>query len=233
MSILRKLSQESLKMQELGKTLNLTATETFRQLQRLSDKSLISKANDGSYSLTSYGKIALFLLPSFEFIIKHKQYFLEHDIWQLPSEFIYRIGELNNATLSSDIPANLNRVEEMIKVANEYLWTLSGQVLAAHGRAMAERCQRGLKFRSIHSLEAQPSEIKYPGLENCIERRYMKKIPGIIVITEKEACFALPFLNGKPDYIAFFGDHPVFRKWVYDLYRFYWETSEAQHKTLR
>jgi len=232
MSIMRKLSQESLKMQELGKTLNLTATETFRQLQRLSDKSLISKATDGSYRLTSYGRIALFLLPSLELIIKQKQYFLEHDIWQLPPEFIHRIGELNGATLSSDIPANLNRVEEMIKVADEYLWTLSGQVLAAHSRAMVERCQRGLRFRSIHSIELMQSEIQYPGLEHRIERRYMKKIPGIIVVTEKEAVIALPYLNGKPDYAAFFGKDPDFRKWVCDLYRCYWEKGEAPHKPI-
>jgi hypothetical protein len=40
----------------------------------------------------------------------------------------------------------------------------------------------------------------------------MKKIPGIIVVTEKEACLALLFLNCKPDYVAFFGNDPAFRR---------------------
>jgi predicted transcriptional regulator len=229
-AILRKLSQGSMKMQELGRTLDLTATETFRQLQRLCEASLLTKMVDGNYSLTSYGKAILFLCPSFEFLLKHKPYFLEHDIWQLPTEFIFRLGELSKGALKSNIPENLNHVEEMIKGAEKYLWTLSSQILAAHSRIMIERCQKGLKFRSIHPRELIPSEVHVPEISHCIERRYLAQLPGILVVTEKEALVALPFINGKQDYAAFFGSDPAFIKWVTDLHQHYWMQGESIHR---
>lgn len=230
MSILSKLSQESMKMQELGRSLNLTATETFRQLQRLTEVQLISKNIDGSYSITPYGRAILFLCPSFEFLLKNRQYFLNHDIMQIPPEFIYRLGELNGGELRTEIPDNLNRVEQIIKSAKEYLWVLSSRVLDAHSRAMVEGCKMGLKFRSLHDWSLITSEAEQSEVERCIERRYIQRTPGIVIITEKEAVISFPFMDGKPDYVAFFGVDPAFRKWVTDFYLYFWEKGETQKK---
>ena len=69
----------------------MTATEAFRQLQRLSEAKLIQKLPEGTYAITQYGKLTLQLLPSLDFIYKHKEYFLNHDIWKLPYSFVNRI----------------------------------------------------------------------------------------------------------------------------------------------
>ena len=222
LGILRELSHNSLKMQEIGRALDLSATETFRQLQKLSEDSFISKTVEGNYNLTSYGKFILFLCPSFEFILKHKQYFLEHNVWQLPPEFLYRIGELSGGELKLEIPENLNHVEEMINTAQDYLWTFTNQILSAHTRAMVERCRRGLKYGALLHQDLIASLSHEPEIEHCIERRYLPQTPAIVVITEKEAVVALPFVSGKSDYAAFFGNDPSFRKWMTDLYNHYW-----------
>jgi len=232
MSILLQLQERSWKMHELGKSLDLTTTETFRQLQRLSKTAFIAKDVDGSYSLTPFGKLVLFLSPSFEFIFRHKQYFLEHDIWQLPPEFIFRIGELNKGTLTEQFEA-VKRVEEMIKAAEKHIWTLTSQVFAVHGRAVEERFKKGVKFRSLHPKDMLPTELDYPEFKEYIERRYLPKTPEIIVITEKEAMLALPLIGGTPDVAAFFGKDPSFKKWATDLYLHYWEQGEALHKSTR
>lgn len=70
-SILRALNEKRWKMNALARKLDLTTTETFRQLQRLSEALFVSKDSDGYYNLTSFGKLVLFLSPSFEFILKH------------------------------------------------------------------------------------------------------------------------------------------------------------------
>ena len=93
--ILRILEKENVKMNELARRLDLTATEVFRQLQRLSDAQLIQKNQEGTFLLTAYGKLLMQLSSSTEFVFKHRQYFLTHDLSKLPQEFINRLGELS------------------------------------------------------------------------------------------------------------------------------------------
>jgi predicted transcriptional regulator len=64
LGILKELSQNKLKMAEVARKLDLTATENFRQLQRLSEAKLIQKLPDGEYTLTEYGKLILYLLSA-------------------------------------------------------------------------------------------------------------------------------------------------------------------------
>lgn len=233
MSILRQLNERSWKMHELGESLDLTTTETFRQLQRLSKTSFVSKNVDGSYSLTSFGKLVLFLSPSFEFVLKHKRYFLEHDIWQLPSEFILRIGELNSGILETELSKVVKRIEEIMKDAEDHIWTLTRQVFAAHAYVLEEKLQEGVNFRSLHPEGMIPIEIDYPQFKDNIERRYLPKITEVMVITEKEAMLALQLMDGNFDFAAFFGKDRIFKKWATDLYLHYWEKSFNQEKNPR
>jgi predicted transcriptional regulator len=229
--ILRQLQKRSWKMHELGESLDLTSTETFRQLQRLSKEAFAAKDADGNYSLTPFGELVLFLSPAFEFIFRHRQYFLEHDIWQLPTEYIFRIGELNSGALCTSLPEVVKHVEEMIKNADEHIWTFTSQVFLAHGRAVEERCREGVKFRSLHPKEMLASELEYPEISHCIERRYLPKVSGVLVVTEKEAMVALPFIGGNLDIAAFFGSDAAFRGWACDLYMHFWGQGVTLGKT--
>ena len=97
LGILRELQAKNLKMQEAARRLDLTATDAFRQLQRLSEASLIRRQPDGSYSITEYGRLVLQSTSSLELLEKHKEYFLTHDLLSLPGQFVNRIGELSHA----------------------------------------------------------------------------------------------------------------------------------------
>ena len=233
LSILRKLNEKRWKMNALARKLDLTTTETFRQLQRLGNASFVSKDVDGFYGLTPFGKLVLFLSPSFEFILKHRQYFLEHDVWSLPSDFIFRIGELSNGVLESNFFDVVKMIEEMIKTAEEHIWTMTSQVLAPHGRAVEERCRVGVKFRSLHPKDMLPAELDYSEFDDHIERRYLPKAPIILVMTEKRAAVSFPFFGDNPDLAAFFGEDPKFKKWVNDLYLHYWKQGEVLRKSAK
>ena len=95
LAILRELLGKSLKPQEMARSLDVTATEAFRQLQRLSDARLVQRQPEGSYTITSYGRLVLHLSSSLGVASKHREYFLGHDIWRLPIQFIDRIGEVS------------------------------------------------------------------------------------------------------------------------------------------
>ena len=78
--ILRELQKENLKMQEIARRLDVTPTEAFRQLERLSAASLVQRQPDGTFALAEYGKLVLQISTSLDFISKHKEYFSTHDL---------------------------------------------------------------------------------------------------------------------------------------------------------
>ena len=91
--MLHMLEANNLKTQEIANRGNLSATEAVRQLQRLTEARLIQRKPDGSYAITEYGKTMMQLSRPFEFVFMHKDYFSTHDLWQIPLQFISRIGE--------------------------------------------------------------------------------------------------------------------------------------------
>ena len=230
LGILNVLRNENLKMHEITRRLDLTATEAFRQLERLCEASLIQKQPEGTYAVTNYGKLILHLFPSFEFAFKHKKYFLTHDVWKLPYLFVNRLAELSQGSLNNEIVEVMNKFEEMIKASEDHVWVITHQVLAAHDNAMKKKLPEGVKFRALlHERLIKPSEIKVPSEKN-VENRVLSDIPGIVLITEKEAGICLFLLNGETGRSALFGSDPLFLKWVNDLFIYYWDQGKRQYK---
>ena len=233
LGILRELQTKPLKMQEVGRKLDLTDTEAFRQLQRLCEASLIQKKTDGAYSITNYGRLMVELSLTLEFVFKRKKYFLEHDIWKLPHPLITRLGDLSKAELKTELAENVNRLEEMTKLSEEYVWSMTDQNISSLSHAMAERLQKGVKFRSIvHEKMVGTPLVQLTSGKN-VERKTLPNIPGILVITEKEACVSLFLFDGKIDYAAFFGSDPLFLRWASDLFHYCWDQGSPLHPNIK
>ena len=224
LGILRKLQKSNLRMPELTRDLELTATETFRQLQRLSEAKLVQKNLDGTFSITQFGKLTLAMTASLEFIYKNKQYFLEHAIFELPPVFLNRIGELSNSVFISEMAAVMNAIERIISEARSYVWIMTDQILESHTRLLTERRHAGVHFRSLLHEKLHNEELAaslYKG--DVVERRFLTNIPAVLVITENEAAFSLFFTNGKLDPTGFFSKDMTFVRWSSDLFIHYWE----------
>ncbi|HER54359.1 MAG TPA: hypothetical protein ENO13_00460, partial [Candidatus Bathyarchaeota archaeon] len=149
LDILHALSVEELRMNELARKVDITATEASRQTQRLQEENIIRKQPDGTYTLTNYGKLVLHFFPTFEFIFKNKEYFLVHNLWQLPHQFVSRLGELSQGKLCTEIAGTVNGIEGMMRTANDHVWAITDQVMDVHSKVMTERLSQGVKFRSL------------------------------------------------------------------------------------
>ncbi|UCD45075.1 MAG: hypothetical protein JSV27_00785, partial [Candidatus Bathyarchaeota archaeon] len=103
MNIMLNLLEERLKLSHVSRKLDMTVTEASRHLQRLSDIQLIEKDVEGMFGPTRFGRLAIKLLSSLDFISMNKQYFLDHDVSNLPDELISRINELSFGTLNTDV----------------------------------------------------------------------------------------------------------------------------------
>lgn len=224
LGILRELQEKDNKMQEVARKLGLTTTDAFRQMQRLSEASLIQKQPDGSYTITQYGRLVLQLSSHLEFLLQHKEYFLTHDLFCLPYQFVNRIGELSGASLSMDSIANLNDAQRMVEEAGRYMWGGGGeQPLKSVGHIAYEKNPNGVKFRFLFPEKYLPDSPVPPELAKNIEWRGLSDIPVNMVLTEKEAGISFRLIGGRADYAAFIGKDPVFLNWVKDLFLYYWD----------
>jgi predicted transcriptional regulator len=218
LDILRELKTKDLKMQEIARQLNLTSTEAFRQLERLSAAMLVQRQPDGAYALTQYGRLELHLAASLEFVSTHKQYFLTHDIWQLPIQFVNRISELAGATLKMGLIESTFKSSQLIGEAKQYMWGISPESLPQPFDAIAKQIPKGVEYRI---LSPQPST-KLSNLEN----RTLTDGSAILALTEKEATVCFRFVDGRVDYAGFIGDDPTFLNWVKDLFLYYWDKGK-------
>lgn len=228
LDILYAVSDERLRMNEITKKVNITATEASRQIQRLCDESLIQKHTDGTYELSNFGQLVLHFMPMFGFFVRHKTYFMDHDIWAIPKEFISRLGELAEGVLVEELAEIVNRIESMMRSAEEYVYVITDQVMNVHSRVMDEQTSKGVKFRSIaHVKLVNPQAKKYQG---DVETRFLKSIPGLLVVTEKEGFFALISEDGKLSQCGFYGTDASLLDWINDIFAYYWERAEKTPK---
>ncbi len=151
LSILREINRQKGKMREIARKLNLSTTDTFRQLQRLNDAMLVQKQNDGNYGITQYGIFVLRSSNNLEFLFKYRPFFSSHDFNRLPSQFLDRIGELSKAEFSSDTMASINVVQRIIREADKYMWTGVAEQPLSIRHILVESIPRDVKYKFLFS----------------------------------------------------------------------------------
>ncbi len=220
------LQAKSLKMQEIGQTLSLTHTEVFRQLQRLSEALLIQKRLDGSYTITPNGILLLQFADAFKFVSKFKQMLLTRDIQRIPYQFTNRLGELDQASLSTDSIEMVNGAEQLIVGAEKYLWIIGERPLSFLGAKAAEKAQKGLSIKMLFDESCRKYYENLPEVKGIIEKRVIAKIPLILIVNEKCAGINMLSIDGRADNAIFFGSDHALLRWANDLFLYYWEQGK-------
>jgi len=230
LGILHGLQMKNLKMQELARKLDLTDTETCRQLQRLNEARLVRKQPDGTYNLTRYANLILNFSSPLDFIARFKDYFLEHDALTLPCEYLFRLGELSESKLSPIIMETFNKVGIMLRNAKERIDCTIEVGSDAHLQIMRQRLTEGLKVRWLiqESFLDKGRELLHP-VTKLPEIRITPKIFYHIYLTDKAAAFCLRCNNGTMDYSSFIGEDQTFLNWANDLYNHEWQRAKPWH----
>jgi predicted transcriptional regulator len=224
-NILFEIQKNGLKMQQLAKLLDMTVTETFRHLQRLTEAKLVEKKVDGSYAITSLGDLACGFLDGFNFILKNSDFFLEHDISILPYEFVDRLGELSKAEICKEPVSSFNRVRKMLDSAEKQFWVLAEQVDSSTKQPSEEKIGVGLDFKFLMQQDLAKAFVNSKA-KVMVGSRFVPKIPVALVVSEKEGSVVFRNRKGVLDYMGLFGTDPKFVKWCQDLFLFYWEKAE-------
>ncbi len=224
--IIEELQTQSLKLGEVAKKLDITATEAFRQLQRLTDAGFLEKTSEGKYRSTPYSRLILESSAAMDFLSRHREYFLSHDTSLIPPQFHARFGELSKAVLYTEMVPNINTGTVVLKDAEERIDVMSDQSLEQHGQIIRQRIQKdGIKVRTLVQeslLESIKGELITADSE---EMRCIPRVCAVLIMTEKIMGFSLPKLDGKMDYQVFAGKDPESMRWASDLFEDQWNRA--------
>jgi predicted transcriptional regulator len=224
LKILLELEKGPSNLTTIAKELDLTAQGTSRNVARLVQTSLISRNPEGDYVLTPYGSVSLMLLSSYRFLSDNRRYFLNHDVAVLPYHFISRLGELATCSFQGDFITTFAYAERMMREAEEFVYAMEEQFHVNAPPIVAEQIKNGVRFRTILPETIVPP----PGFRPAagVDRRLLPRVKINVFMTDREAIFGLPTLEGRFDYAIFVSRDQKFHRWCLDLFNYYWDQGK-------
>lgn len=225
MDILMRLGDQNLRLAEISRFQNLSPPEASRHLQRLIEASLINKNDDGKFRLTSYGKLVLSQIPALDLFSNNSEYFNQRGCFEMPSEFVERMGELSKAEYYGETADGLNNIERILDNAQDFIYLISNKIITSITPVIARKIGKDFDFKAILPRETIDIAASDRSIPSGLQMRFLEDVNVLVIATDGISGFSLPDRNGNFDYSGFMGTDPKFKKWCKDLFQYYWDKS--------
>jgi predicted transcriptional regulator len=238
LEILSRLYDQNLKVSTVAKELDATVPEVFRNFERLGKAGLISKESDGSYSISTAGRLICNQISLVKFLSDNKKYLQTHRFSDVSDKFLQRIGALDGGQHLKGVVKVLEKWKEVYDNAESYIYNVLFEVpyTADFIEPIIKKVGQGIKLRSVFSNSAiVPNDRKqvfekhgFKKLieEGKIERRMKEGIKTIVILNEKEACVMFPTSDDRPDVSeGFYSKDTRFHEWCLDYFAHCWDTA--------
>ena len=237
LAIIFRLNEKSAKISQLAKDLDITMQEAHRNVSRLQDAGLIEKDPEGIFSLTTFGNTITKQIPTFNYLSKHKEYFSEHILGELPIKFIMRLGALDKCEFVKGVVAILERWKDIYREAEEYIYEIVPQVPIDLIEPAVSRVKQGVKYsyvlpKDVIIPKGRKDLLKKLGHnellnKGAIERRMVEIVKVAVILNEKQAAVLFPTQKGETDMnMIFYSIDRVFHEWCLDYFRYRWYGSD-------
>jgi predicted transcriptional regulator len=237
LAIIFRLNEKSAKISQLAKDLDITMQEAHRNVSRLQEAGLIEKDPEGLFSLTTFGNTITKQIPTFNYLSKHKEYFSEHILGELPIKFIMRLGALDKCEFVKGVVAILERWKDIYREAEEYFYEIVPQVPIDLIEPAVSRVKQGVKYsyvlpKDVIIPKGRKDLLKKLGHnellnKGAIERRMVESVKVAVILNEKQAAVLFPTQKGETDMnMIFYSIDRVFHEWCLDYFRYRWYGSD-------
>ena len=243
LSILLKLTEQDTKLSQLAKDLGVTMQEVHRNVNRLMEVGLIKKNSEGRFSLTTFGNTIIMQIPAYDFLSRNKEYFLDHNLGQIPMKFVHRIGALNNSEYVAGLVAVIERWKQLYNESSEYIYGMAPQIpLELIESVIPKVKDDGVKFNYILPQKAivpkkRTQLLSQAGFydllkmeKKVVDRRMVERVHVAVVLNEKQATVMFPTVKDKivADMNSMFysRDDSLFHEWCLDYFRYCWYNSK-------
>jgi len=226
-AMLTQMESQPLRQSDVARKLSLTVQEASRQLERLTDARLVSKDSESRYSVTSFGRIVLAILPSLSFVQQQRDFLLTHDLSSLPLTFLHRIGELSNHRSINKIDEVMAHLEQVIKGAGKYVWIMADQNVR---QAYPHEHPAAVPFKVIlpKSVDSETIQILRTRIGSTLQIARMAEVKLTITMNEKTSAVYFQNRDGEMDFMrGFASEEATFHRWCEDIYSFFWRQAYA------
>jgi predicted transcriptional regulator len=236
LSMLTRLSHKSYRLSQLSSELDATMQEAHRNMTRLIDSGLVAKDKEGELVLTAYGGMVVTMIPSYDFLYRNRDFFLDHSLGDLPPKFIQRMGALQKCEMVHGVMAILQRWKNLYSESEKYIREIMAQVPLDLIETVSGRVEHGVKFSYIFASNAvvpkgRTQLLQKVGWRNFIskglvERRMLPDVRVMTIFNEQQGCVLFPNMKGEPDLnVMFYGEDGEFLEWCADLFNYQWEKA--------
>ncbi|MGQ9722378.1 MAG: helix-turn-helix transcriptional regulator [Candidatus Jordarchaeum sp.] len=230
--LLKCIDKEPKRLSDISRELEITTPEVYRQLNRLTAQSIVSKTSDGLYEITPFGRVIIQSLDLFKFLTQHRDYLLNHNLTVIPNEFIHRLGELNQCELISGVYRIITIQEKYMSETQSRLWTISKQIFhlvfpvleKLSGKSVDKSVDiRLILPKSIVDTQ-QFKKLKQSGGQFV---RLLDEVNIVLGVLDEAGGICFPTLEGNIDMSFMIGcRNQTSVKWLIDLHKYYWERAE-------
>jgi predicted transcriptional regulator len=231
--ILKMLDNEQARATKIASTLKLTKQETHRNTARLTESGMIKKGSDGLFLLTEFGKAMISQFPYFQFLNKHKEFFENHTLENVPEKFIHRLGELEDTIQVSSVAQVLVRLKKMESLTKNELKLMSTQGFSDEAKTIQNLIKKGVKMQILIGKNTiipreilEELDLELLKRENVLMRR-IEKIEIALFITDEGCAIMFPNRKGEINMNSMLvGNDNKVREWCDDVFEHYWKTSK-------
>jgi predicted transcriptional regulator len=240
LNILTNLAEKRLNISKLAEILDATKPEVHRNIGRLIKAGLIEKESDGNYVLTTYGKTILVQIPSLSFISENKQYFVNHTLGNLETKFIQRLGALHDKKQINGFVKVLEKWKNIHENAEKYIYNILSEVPYSSDiiDVISSKLENNIKIQSIFSEKAiitddRKTVFQKKGFQkyvtnNILERKIMKDVSILVLVTDKDAAVFFTNNQGESDFsIMFTSTNSDFHEWCLDYFEWCWKNASS------
>ena len=244
LNILNQLAQEKLNISKLAKLLDATNPEVHRNIGRLLKNGLISKTTDGNYQLTTYGRIMLLQIPSISFVSENKDFFNDHDLNNVETKFLQRIGALES---KKEIKGFVKVLEKWTKIqenADKFIYNILSEIPYSKDiiDIIAKKLEKKIPIKSIFPDSVVVPEDRKKIFEErgfqkyvsdgILQRRISPTTSVGLLITDKEAGVFFPSHDGEIDLSRmFYSSDKKFIDWCMDYFENSWKNATSFQET--
>ncbi len=209
----------------ISKQLKISPQESLRHLQRLHENNLIELV-ERQYKITPIGTLVLEgMFPMLEFLIKHQEFFRNHDLTVLPVTFTKRFSEIaDNESIVIEGPTEIIALaEQIIEQAENFCYDIAKLVTRSTNQLLAQK--RNFDVKRIEEIGGKLKVAKIPDIQS--ETRVIEHIDIAMVISEKEAYIRFPQKNSGEISLqyALYSKNSNFVNFCKDLFYYFWEQS--------
>ena len=238
LAILLRLQDGPVKVSTIAKELEATIPEVYRNFERLVKADMIEKNPDGSYGITTTGRILASQVSLIGFLSANKKYFKNHEIAHMPQKYIQRMGALEKGDVVKGFVKVQEKWKEIYSDAEKYIYNILFEVPYTLDlmELLVKKINSGVKVQSIFSEFAViPKDRKQVfdkfGFKDLIqqekiERKMQQETKTIVILSEKEAGVMFPSTGGDVNMSeGFFSKDKEFHEWCLDYFRDCWEKA--------